>query len=337
MSELDLQQRFPHRPGYGTQGAPVVLWANYFPLIPKGETRLYRYTIVITPEIAGGKRRRIIQQLLDEGTLSRVKASIATDQKSTLVSCDEFTPDHLSQTITYKAEGEDVPLPRATTYTILLLQGDTLKVSDMIDYLSSTSASAAFTHKSDMVQALNIIVGHHPRTNPDIMSVANKHYAVRGEIAESYDLQGGLMAWRGYITSVRAATSRILLNVQLKYAAIHEAIRLDRLMEKLNRLNRFSKIGLGKYLKTVRVETTHLPEKKTRAGIKVPRVKTIFGFATPGDGKRLDHPPKVRGSGASAIDVEFYLGDVSPTGSKPGPQLQQNKYITVQQFFKLRG
>ncbi len=335
IAELKLTQPLPQRPGYGTQGTSVVLWANYFPLIPNGETKLYRYGVDIIPEVAGGKRRRIIQQLLDETSLSSMKPSIATDQKSTLISCDEISAADLRHTITYKSEGVDEAPPLATRYTVTLGSSDALQVSDLIDYLTSTNASAAFARKTEVVQALNIVVGHHPRIDPNNMSVANKHYAIEGQIKENFDLKGGLIAWRGYFSSVRAATSRILLNVQIKHIATYENIRLDLLMEKFGQFNS-NKISLGKFLKRVRVETTHLPDKKNKAEQKIPRVKTIFALATPHDGKKMDHPPKVKEFGATADAVQFYLGGAAPTGSRPGPQLPQNQYITVQRFFKLR-
>jgi len=333
-AELKLTHTIPRRPGYGTQGTSVVLWANYFPLIPKGEKKLYLYSIGIIPEIAGGKKRRLIQQLLDETPLSSMKASISTDQMSTLISCDEISAKDLIHRINYQAEGTDRPPLQPTSYTITLDRNDAvLKVSDLIDYLTSTNASAAFESKSAIVQALNIVVGYHPRIDTNNMSVANKHYAVQGQIAEKFDLRGGLIAWRGYFSSVRAATSRILLNVQIKHAATYENIRLDLLMKNFGESN---KTTLGKFLKRVRVETTHLPEKKNKAEIKIPRVKTIFALASPGDGNRLDYPPKVEEFGATAEGVQFYLGGTSPTGSRPAPQLPLNQYITVQRFFKLR-
>ncbi|EXU95052.1 Piwi and PAZ domain protein [Metarhizium robertsii] len=57
----------------------------------------------------------------------------------------------------------------------------------------------------------------------------------------------------------------------------------------------------------LRVQTTHLPEKRNKANEVIPRVKTIFGLAKKDDGHRMAHPPRIRQHGAGAKDVEFWL------------------------------
>src|SRR6266536_2841590 len=80
--------RLPQRPGYGTRGKEVMLWANYFELVAGGDLLLFRYSIEIMPDEAGrrptGKRARRIVELLLEEHFSAYRNSIATDYKSNL-------------------------------------------------------------------------------------------------------------------------------------------------------------------------------------------------------------------------------------------------------------
>jgi hypothetical protein len=67
----------------------------------------------------------------------------------------------------------------------------------------------------------------------------------------------------------------------------------------------------------VRVQTTHLPEKRNKANEVIPRIKTIFGLARKDDGSRSAHPPRVsQPHGAGAKGVEFWLdGNASSSGA----------------------
>lgn len=115
---------------------------------------------------------------------------------------------------------------------------------------------------------------------------------------------------------------------------------------------------LEKFLKRVRVRSTHLKVKTNKKGEEVIRVKTIFALAKKTDGRRLAHPPQVSMYGAGPADVKFWL-DAHPPASTPGaapatsakkgkgkggkkaapagPQPAgpgEGRYISVQEFFK---
>jgi hypothetical protein len=135
--------------------------------------------------------------------------------------------------------------------------------------------------------------------------------------APKWDLGGGLTAIRGFFASVRAATCRILVNVNVTNAAFYNDGPLDQLMAAFEPQRRGGKIRLASFLKRVRVRTTHLPEKKNRAGEVIYRVKTIMGLAAPNDGQGLAHPPRVQQFGAGPRFVEFWLDSGPP--AQPGP------------------
>lgn len=125
--------------------------------------------------------------------------------------------------------------------------------------------------------------------------------------------------------------------------------------------------NLEKFLKRVRVRTTHLKVKTNKKGDEVPRLKTIYSLANPkSDGRKLAHPPIVAMYAAGPKDVQFWLeaqpapsiasqGSSSVPGAAPatpskkgkgkggkkptpaGPQpagAGQGRYISVHDFFK---
>ena len=358
ISSINLDELVPRRPGYGTRGTPITLWANYFQLMPKTDLKLYRYAIGIQPDATGRKRTRLVEQLITEGQVSALKKGLVSDFKSTLISDRELLDEYLRESIVYKFEGEDEPNQGATTYRFRLQSTGSFTVAELVDYLSSTNISAAFSAKTEVDQALNIVLGFHPKASPSNFSVgANKHYAIAGPSAQSFDLGAGLTAWRGYFTSVRTAAARLLLNVQVKHVAAYENMPLDGLMLKYASVNGKNVFKLESFLKKVRVETTHLAVKKNKSGQKIPRIKTINGLATTSDGQGLEHRPRVNKHGASAKGVEFWLegeaggskekpstpakkggkqkGAKAPPAKQPAGPSTGGRYISVFDFFKM--
>ncbi|MCJ1386039.1 hypothetical protein MMC17_009164 [Xylographa soralifera] len=362
ISQLSLKTKFPPRPAYGTRGTPITLWANYFQMIPNGDVKLYRYAIDTVPAATGKrKQRRLVELLIEETPLSALKAQIATDYGTTLICQREIPDSDLEHGIVYKDEREDTPGPRATSHRIKLQQTGIFTVAELVSYLTSTRVDAAFPNKDEVIQALNIVVGHHPKSATSTMSVANKHYPVQGQSSEYANLGAGLIAWRGYFVSVRAAAARVLVNVQVKHAAAYQDGTLVELMQTYKAADRNTTLlQLERFLKRVRIETTHLPIKKNKAGMAIPRIKVINSLATKSDGQGLPHPPRVESFGAFPDKVEFYL-DSTPShpetsapastpkggkkggkksgqqGTQPGPASGvSGKYISVAEFFRNR-
>ena len=348
----------PLRPGYGTQGRPVLLWANYFELVAPPDLLLFRSSVEILPDDAGrrpaGKKvKRIIELLLEEH-LSAYRSSIATDYKSTLVCKFELPIEEEPYIVRYRSEGEDEPTANAKTYRVRLQDTGTLSVSELMDYLTSSHAGALFGSKEELIQALNIVIGHHPKSASNVFSVgANKHFDIPTAGIESASLGAGLSVVRGFFVSVRAATSRLLVNVQVKHTACYNEGPLDRLMSMYLEDHGRNMVNLGKFLKRLRVQVTHIV-RKNKSGHTIPRIKTIASLATPGDGQGLAHPPIVPKFAAGAKEVKFFLGTPEPQpggkepgpakregkkgkkSGKPGPEGPQEGYTSVYDFFQRR-
>ncbi|KAK2871788.1 hypothetical protein FQN49_002828 [Arthroderma sp. PD_2] len=346
LDSLKISQAFPLRPSYGTRGAPVVLWANYFPLVPKGDVTLFRYKVEVGVEgraAPGYRKLKRIFELLLEDHFPNFKGRIATDFKATLVSTVSLDLASESLEVTYRDELDEVAPPNALTYKLRVIEIPPLSLDQLMSFLASPSGDALGQSKDEYLQALNIIIGHFPKAATDTFNVGiNKHFKTNTQ--DAYDLQGGLNALRGFFVSVRSATSRLLVNVQVKHTTCFYDGPLVKLMMATNNL--FGLRQMSGLLKGVRIKVTHL-QPKIKNGVEYYRTKAILGLATPKDGKDSEHPPKVEGTGAGPADVQFYIDDTPKEGTDKAKAKVKGKgkgkasqpmvgYITVYDYFRQR-
>ncbi|KAL4957388.1 ribonuclease H-like domain-containing protein [Aspergillus filifer] len=335
---------YPERPGYGTQGRPVQLFANFIEMMSVGKG-LFRYNIDIdsgsSPMPPARKLKQIINLMLEEH-FSQTRRSIVTDSRSTMISHLQVLDEGQESAtfdIVYRDEFEDAPPQREEKFRVTCKYTGRLDPADLLKYLTSTNAASMLNEKTEFLQALNILIRHYPKTAASIASHgAKKHYAI-GQDAERHDLGSGLEALRGYFISVRAATARLLVNVQVKYVACYQEGPLAQIFGILQDKNPQS---LKRYLHKLRVRVTHI-ERKNKKGQVIPRMKTIHGIATPSDGRGLANAPKVRYIAAGPNDVKFFLdgpdqsapqaSSAGSKGKKPAGPQPSSKYISVADFF----
>jgi eukaryotic translation initiation factor 2C len=348
----------PPRPGFGTRGRPVVLWANHFSVASVVSQVLYRYHIDVTSAKGktaptGKKLKRIIELFLDQH-LPQHHLGVVTNFKSYLLAKTEVEMEMGKATyqVTYFSEDSDEPTPYALVYDITLKETGTINVPDLMNHLASTQPSHIFSTKEETIQALQILIGHHPKAARTIASVgANKHFEPSSH--EIHPLGAGLVAIQGFLVSVRAATARLLVNVQIKNMAFFNPIRLDRLMQEFIWSNGNSVAKMGSFLKRLSIEVVHI-QRKNKAGKSVARIKTILSLARRDDGRGQVNPPIVSKVGGGSKEVKFFLLDKPAESSaaqstapksqgkgkkgKPPPtgtaEAGPGKYISVHDFFK---
>lgn len=322
----------PPRPGYGSDGTQIVVYANYVQLHTNPDLNLYSYDISdISPEVAGKKRTQVIRLLITEAAeLADYRDDMVTDFKSTLISRKKLELEGGPPiiTVTYKNEGEDAPMERATNYKVKLTNTKTLTVGDIISYLTSTNPANQYDNKLDMIQAFNIFLKHYAKSTNNLATIgASKTFSMDGG-ADHYDLGRGLTALRGFFTSVRAATNRLLVNINVSHGAFYQEGLLTGLIDAFHpQFNERGMRALEKFLKRLRVRTTHLNVKKNKNGEEVHRTKAIIALAKKSDGRKSAHPPRVSETGAGPKNVEFWLEDQppssTPSSSVPGAGLSQ--------------
>ncbi|KAF7714356.1 Uncharacterized protein PECH_001921 [Penicillium ucsense] len=348
-------QAYPDRPGYGTLGRPVTLYANYLPFTSTGKP-IYRYHVSIAAEggrePAGRKARQIVRLLLEEHFPDKLN-SVATDYRSTLISVSKLKDGTFD--VRYKDENDEDYPENPKVFKVTTQHTGDINPAELINYLTSTNAGNMLTSKPEIIQALNLILGHHPKTNREVASIGgNRHYSFQGGTMESASLEGGLEVLRGFFVSVRAATARILLNVQVKYLACYQAGPLTQVIGDWLYSNRSQKnYRLEAFLKRMRVSITHIKRKGRNGKERPARVKTISGLATPQDGGSNANRPRVDVFGAGPHAVKFFLEGPGPQPSPPGSEEPKGKkgkkgkkappragptpagqYVSVADFFK---
>lgn len=345
MSKLSVTSEFPVRPAFGTQGTKVTLFANYFEIVPKKtDITLHRYDVIIADKEKpanspkGKKLKRVFEILLEDSRL----AGAVTDFKSMF-----FLTSNIGSIsgleVAYRGDKEDDALDRAVIYKVEIKHIQDYPVGPLLDWLKSTDPAHAYGTQLETIQALNVLMGHYPQSKSDATSVGGqKHYPFVKPVV-SFSLGEGLIALRGYFKSVRLGTDRILLNVNVSHAVFLPGIPLVELF-KGTATHRQDPFALERLVKKVRIETTHLPVKKNKAGEVIPKVKTIFGLATTNDGQGTPNPPRVSKYGAGPKDVSFFLEeqpgkDPKAAKSAKGTKASSGsggKYISVLEFFKQR-
>lgn len=319
LSNLTLaEQNFPQRPGFGTQGKQVAVWANFVELLVDPRLVLHVYRIEVEPKAAGKKLTRVLKLFLDGPDLTDSRGKLATDFRSTLVSILKLS-DHTFNVL-YRSEGEDEPVEpdaRAKTYHVHIRYTNSLAIADFLTCLDPTQPLLSF-EKGPMIQAMNILLNHVQKSSNDLITVGSRCFPI-GANKDIADLGSGLQAIRGFYSSIRAATGRILVNVNVSYGVFFQPGSLKDLVSRGIR----DKYKLNRTLKGLSVNATHLL-KKNKSGGEIPRIKTILGLASAGDGIGLGpRRPRVPDFGAGPKHVEFWLDD-------------QQRFITVYDFFRSR-
>jgi eukaryotic translation initiation factor 2C len=112
-----------------------------------------------------------------------------------------------------------------------------------------------------VISALNVILAAHPSrasAGGGVMVGRNKFF-FPSDIPIS--LGGGLEAWRGFYSSVRVAHKQLMVNVNACTTAFYSPGNLADAMITASRESFGA--NLGSFVRTVRIQTTHLGYRKT--------------------------------------------------------------------------
>lgn len=119
----------PPRPGYATQGTPIILRTNYFHFQSTAKIPLYRYNVEIVPdETQKRKRRRIFQLLWDTPHFAAIRHLVTSDGASTIISASRVgLPDDRGKiSVTYYDSDQAGPGPKAPVYIVVIQKTRTI-------------------------------------------------------------------------------------------------------------------------------------------------------------------------------------------------------------------
>lgn len=301
---------FPTRPAFATKGTPVILFANYLPMSVAPDMIVFRYKLSLAAAKSskssslptGPKIRRLIALLLQQH-FSSPSPGVASDFKDHLLSNKKlFDTPSKSYSVSYYDETDQM-YDGAPVHELTLTFEVTIPLSALVDHISSSNMAAFHAH-GDHIQALNIILSHHPKLVPTATSfAANKHFRIDNQAQNTTNLDQLLVAIRGFCVSVRAATARILLNVQVKNAVMYRTPRtLAEYIVMFSSSERDMR-ALEQAVEKMTIRVTHMD--KDRNGRRVRPPKTIFKLARPGDGA-APNPPRIHSYGATADQVQYH-------------------------------
>ncbi|KAI1451224.1 Piwi-domain-containing protein [Annulohypoxylon moriforme] len=322
----------PRRPGHSTAGkGPVVLWANYIELALNSHVTLWYYKISFVGENeeqmgkpiekpTGKKLTRVINLLLRE--IQDPNRGLVTDFNQILISCEDIKSIKTGGKtfiIRYYGEDEKEPRENAKSFQIKVELQETLPLSALGNYLNNSSSHYI---KESMIQALNVFLNYYSKTSNDHTTIgAGRSFPLDEEFAK--DLGFGLVAIRGYYSSIRMATSRILANVNVSYGMFYSNKNLDEIMDlHINDNPDYAALQtLGRFLRGVRIEYCYHKDKAPTR-----RIFKIHGLADTDDGttsnnSKVENPPRVRKYGAGPKDVSFWFQD-------------RRRHVSVFDFFK---
>lgn len=311
-----VDETLPRRPGYGTRGPEIILQTNYFNLVPGPNVKIYRYSIAITPAAVSRKRRRIVALLLETPAIRSIGFGVATDYSTIIATAKELDlcgKDDLEESVLYCSELESTPHSNAVTYNVKLSPIEPVDVTELLSFLSSPPPHnvSRFNRMAETISAMNLAVTQSMNASPTIVCGSqNTKFFSLDKISK--DLGGGPVALRGYYSSVRGFTARILVNVNVCTSAFYPSIYeyLSELIQTLNSNGNRSRESLEDFLKGLRVTTDYIKDDK---GAKRPRFHTI---------QRLVRLPKTDDPG-NARNTRFQCSELSSTSD-----------VTVFDYFK---
>lgn len=238
--------------------------------------------------------------------------------------------------VRYKGEAQTEYSEDSPIFQVKVVFASKVSVSSLVDYLSSTNMCAMFREKSEVLQALDLIVGQEAQASPRLASTpGNIHFPICDKSAERFSLGAGLEALRGFAIGVRAATARLLVNCQVDYTVFFQKAELAKVIAAYRQDGSSSTFRLESFLRRLQVQVTHINQQA--------RFKIIVGLAAPLDGQDLPHPPIVACHGAGPRDVQFWRCDPNPESSLrdesesmdiDSPPEEKGRYITVAEFFR---
>ena len=356
LKKLDLSgTALPLRPGYGKEGQPFVLRTNYFKIEIKKQD-IFRYTVAYKkqesgtktvkgkgpargqgsatqtdqPQSLGPRKRRVLfTNILRDPFFNNasLRDCLATDYAQIILSTkrlDLGPTNARTFDIVYREIDGSNANRSPDNYEVQISHDMIIKPDELLRYLAALpSDESEFPEKGDAVQALNIIISRAPNENPRIcQSGQNKFFEspewpnMSEATVGTFNLTGALMAIRGYYSSVRTSTNRILLNVNAQCTAFYPAIPLLELMSMYG-VNAATWMDLERFLRGLRVRTSYL---KDAQGKPEEKIKTIQGFS-----HRTDRKGDARNGNASTDH-----GDSNQISFKNSEGVE----LTINQYFK---
>lgn len=329
----------PRRPGYGTIGKPAVLRADFLELNFLDEKKSFHsYAVKMDPNPDRARlKKEVLEHVLWMPKFRRVYASSDMSQEIVTFGALEDTSSFV------------VKLPGSgdTTrdFKISLSANATSTPRKILGDLRSSNQPYPLECEETTTRILNIALTRVQFYDEGIVTTGKgrqKFFWIDGRKQYS-DLGGGLEVIRGFFSSVRLGADRLLLNLNVNHGTFYRPGSMAELTDAFVKEYGEDRELFHRYVKGLRVQVSHLPKEKDATGKLVYRLKSVWGVATPGDGRDKDnerekerhpdrdlnyHPSRIARQGSSPPNVEFWETDKSDPSKKKGNYISVAKYFT---------
>jgi eukaryotic translation initiation factor 2C len=345
-SKEPMSEAFPVRPAFGTAGAKVIVWANYYPIQVKQQT-YFKYAVTVTErsskegaqakEVKGRKLYLVMEKILQH--LATQDAAIASEYKSQLVSTKKLVLEANPFCVEVPFDPEKGQMD---VFDVKLSEPTEASMTELLKYLETQDRELdpnVFPRYPECIDAINVVMGFGPRARADQISPVGsaRFFPFAGKDAspkELIDHYRPLVALRGFFQSTRIATGRLLLNANVTCGVFKMSGPLIGMFDKLGLKGvsdpRFSFQSTIRAAVKVLAKTRVLVTFMLSNGKTVQRMKTLHGFASPSKMRRgKKDNPKVKPPRFTNPNVEY-----------PGPQQVEfwmedsGRYVSVADHFK---
>ncbi|KAF5364732.1 hypothetical protein D9757_012485 [Collybiopsis confluens] len=276
LSSLQQTPERPLRPGYGTEGIPVTLRANFFPVrLPK--VPVQDYNIEITPKAEAKWLKERLFTLLEESAAFRpFRSHTAHDKSSRLLSAKPL-PQPLTIAVPFFEEGASGPKAGDIVYSITITFTRELDPKQLTSYMEGQPQFRNY-NPLPLVSALNAVLQQHA-SRTGVKVGQNKYFFPTS--SKGVYLSPGISAFQGFFVSVRPTFNQLMVNVNACMTAFIDPGNLADALLSFNRNSRGAMPNLPRELMgKVKLTTRYMGYKKRhtieRVGPNTARKQTFI-------------------------------------------------------------
>lgn len=250
---------------------------------------LFTYEIAIDDRLVIRRKRQFFMESIFRQIpeLRALGPGVATDYASLVVTSARVNlglNDQKTFTLTFydtELPGDRVMAPPDRPFKLQMSLIGPLSSSDLSRFMGPdlTNSNRSDTADIEAVRALNVIMASHPNKDPSVYQGSrNKFFRYPNQDTfGNYDLEAGLIAVRGFYSSVRFSTSRILLNLNAQCSPFYKVMNARKLVEEFLKSSPGDwPAALESFLSRLRVTTSYM---KAPDGTPTLKPRSVVGFA----------------------------------------------------------
>ena len=298
---------------------------------------LHRYSIIVIPELKGRRLTQIINNALDLEQFDGLRSGMVTDFGKFLVSRQELSQNDSNVSVSVPmATGLNADgIREAKKYAVWFSYIGKLDFSQ----LASMEKRLADQEHLPVIQALDIVLGHHRKSSQHVAAVGKRKAFSMTPPARQTELSNILKAMQGFFSSVRLTDTTLLVNINVSNSPFWKQGPLVDVVVALLNDREINDTKIPTLLRGLRVQLSYTKDKTV--------IRNISGYACDGDGKGfMLHPPKVKKNvvGPGPHDVLFFR-EKTPPDNKDGEEDEgkikphpvgcscDGEYVSVAKYF----